>query len=231
MQDPTTVGQMTLRAQNPHIHAPKTCSRQSAGEHLSPEYTANVSMYQSVPVLDVEGTKICESGAILTYLAEKSGSPLLPSDPFLRAKVMEALLLHDNSSLCLAREVTHQVIRPTFYAFMGKKSLGDLRAAVGQGILTLHSSLGLIEEILSHHAFIAGAQLTIADFLVVCELNQLTCVGPLMGNTDESDSDVLAMYPHISAYLAKVSELVPNADLHLNPFRNFVGIILKAYDQ
>ena len=65
------------------------------GEHLSPEFLA-MNDRGKVPVLRLEdGRTMAESNAILHYLAE--GSPLLPSDPWARAKTLQWMFFEQYS--------------------------------------------------------------------------------------------------------------------------------------
>lgn len=61
------------------------------GDQKTPEFT-QMNPNQKIPVINDGDLTISESGAILHYLAEKTGK-LLPVDPMQRAKVMEMLML------------------------------------------------------------------------------------------------------------------------------------------
>ena len=63
------------------------------GEQFSPEYVA-INPNSKIPAIvdrDADIT-VFESGAILIYLAEKTGSKLLPTEPKSRARVIEWLM-------------------------------------------------------------------------------------------------------------------------------------------
>ena len=63
------------------------------GEQFSPEYVA-INPNSKIPAIidrDADIT-VFESGAILIYLAEKTGSQLLPTEPKSRARVIEWLM-------------------------------------------------------------------------------------------------------------------------------------------
>ena len=57
------------------------------GEQLTPEFTA-LNPNNKIPVLVDDGLVVTESGAILLYLAEKTGK-FLPKDPKARIKAIE----------------------------------------------------------------------------------------------------------------------------------------------
>ena len=63
------------------------------GDQFSPEYVA-INPNSKIPaIIDRDADlKVFESGAILIYLAEKTGSKLLPTEPADRAQVMEWLM-------------------------------------------------------------------------------------------------------------------------------------------
>jgi glutathione S-transferase len=60
------------------------------GEHLKPEYKA-LNPNCLVPMLDDDGFRLTESGAIIRYLAGKFGSVAYPTDLKERARVDEAM--------------------------------------------------------------------------------------------------------------------------------------------
>src|ERR1700755_1697459 len=60
------------------------------GDQLTPEFT-QLNPNNKIPVLVDDGLVISESGAILIYLAEKTGK-LLPRDPNLRIKTIEMIV-------------------------------------------------------------------------------------------------------------------------------------------
>jgi GST-like protein len=60
------------------------------GEQKTPEFT-KINPNQKIPVLVDDGFVLTESGAILIYLAEKTGR-LLSNDPKTRAKTLELLM-------------------------------------------------------------------------------------------------------------------------------------------
>jgi GST-like protein len=61
-----------------------------AGDQMTPEFT-KLNPNNKIPVLVDDGFVLTESGAILIYLAEKTGK-LLPKEPKLRAKLIETIM-------------------------------------------------------------------------------------------------------------------------------------------
>lgn len=68
------------------------------GENLSPDFLA-LNDRGKVPVLRLdEGRTLCESNAILNYLAQ--GTRLLPNDPWDRAKTLQWMFFESPTSRC-----------------------------------------------------------------------------------------------------------------------------------
>ncbi|MBM3557598.1 MAG: glutathione S-transferase, partial [Alphaproteobacteria bacterium] len=57
------------------------------GKHKAPEFLA-LNRYGQVPCLEIDGMALCQSGAILEYLAEKTGK-LRGADALTRARARE----------------------------------------------------------------------------------------------------------------------------------------------
>ncbi|MBZ9995834.1 glutathione S-transferase family protein [Mesorhizobium sp. BH1-1-4] len=110
----------------------------------------------AVPVLQLEdGTTIAESNAILTYLAE--GTPLLPSDRFRRAKIMQWLFFEQYN-------VEPVIGSLRFWTLTGRLErnqamVAGKREAGARTLAALNRSLG-------ETPFLAGTGFTIADIAV-----------------------------------------------------------------
>ena len=61
-----------------------------AGDQMTPEFT-KLNPNNKIPVLVDDGFVVTESGAILIYLAEKTGK-LLPQDAKLRVRLIEMIM-------------------------------------------------------------------------------------------------------------------------------------------
>ena len=83
----------------------------AAGEQFAPEFVA-LNPTSKVPVIidddgyDGKSTTVFESGAILLYLAEKSGS-LLPRDPAVRMVALQWLMVQISSVGPICGQATH----------------------------------------------------------------------------------------------------------------------------
>lgn len=120
-----------------------------------PEGLQDASTTGKIPaIVDNEtGTTLCESGAILMYLAEKTGSSLLPSRGPARAAALQWLFT--------VTSTFHPAMSEgRFYLHMnaGKSPLADKRVS---GMIS--RAYRIVEAALSEHEFLAGDTLTLAD--------------------------------------------------------------------
>jgi GST-like protein len=110
-----------------------------------------------VPVLvDSEGPEdqqvtLSESAAILVYLAEKSGQ-LLPASGSSRARVFEQLFFRASG------------LGASFgQAFAQKLSTPNRPDLISRPLTEAQRTLLVLDDVLSHQAFVAGDELTVAD--------------------------------------------------------------------
>jgi glutathione S-transferase len=168
-----------------------------SGATRTEEYLAMTRKYGAVPVLEVDGEILTESGAILTYLSKTHGHVDLPTDLFKEARVNEALLHHDG----LARNVTRCCMKALF----AKKANPSLTLADQKNLVdraTLRESLEFVDGILGQWKYIAGAEFTIADYLVAAELTQLQFMKPVL----DEDYQV-QKFANISRYLKDLESI------------------------
>src|SRR3989441_2471166 len=123
------------------------------GETRTPGFLA-MNPNGQVPVVEIEpGTYLAESNAILWYLAE--GTPLLPSDPLKRARVMQWLFFEQYSHepyIAVARFLRSQHPDPA-----SQRALADSRMEGG------YRALDVMEKYLAREPFFVGGHYTIAD--------------------------------------------------------------------
>ena len=130
------------------------------GDQHTDEYL-KISPNGKIPgLIDPDGPNgepitIMESGAILTYLADKTGQ-FLPSDPVKRSQTLQWLFFQVGHVGPMFGQFGH------FYALGGSKSCDHpypLERYSGE----VKRLLGVMETQLSKHAYIAGEEYTIAD--------------------------------------------------------------------
>lgn len=162
---------------------------------------AAVSPFKQVPVIDDNGYILTESGAILLYLAEKSGK-LIPSDLQGRAQVYSWLITSLNNIEPFAL--------PVFFAdLQGEESHhGKLRS---WHVEILERFFPTIDQMLKTHPFITGADFTVADIILTCVLREIR------------KTEILGKYPNIENYRRRC-EARPAFVKVLNAYEDRLGI-------
>lgn len=148
-----------------------------------PEFLA-LNAFGQVPVIDDGGTVVADSNAILTYLALKYGaSHWLPREPLAAAQVQRWLSV-------AAGQLAATAARARVIQVFGLPADCSTEVAGAQALFTL------VEQHLSDHNFIAGAEPTIADVA----LYSYTAHAP-EGNVS------LDPYPALRAWLGRIEAL------------------------
>ena len=99
--------------------------------------------------------RVFESGAILTYLAEKFGA-FLPTEPAARAECLSWLFWQMGSAPYLGGGLGH------FYAYAPMK----IEYAIDRFAMEVKRQLDVLDRQLAEHEFIAGPAYTIADIAI-----------------------------------------------------------------
>lgn len=146
----------------------------------------------SVPLLEVDGFPIVQTGAMLRYVAHLGAPDLYPRDA-LAAFIVDSAIDTFNDTLSNA-------LTPSMFERDMERKLA-MRATFVAGPLTLACRYveGLIAR--SGGPFLVGAELTIADLMIANQVLQLQS-----GRLDGITADTLAPYPLLrglaEAYLA-----------------------------
>lgn len=123
-----------------------------SGAQRAPEFVAR-NRNAKVPVLvDTDGLVLAESAAILVHLAEKTGR-LLPREGAGRARVFEQLFFHASA------------LSPAFgqAGYFRKLAPEPLPHAIDRFTNEARRVLGVLDAVLAERAYVAGAELSIAD--------------------------------------------------------------------
>ena len=118
-----------------------------------------------VPVIIDDGLVLFESNAILKYLAKKHGLDVYPKDAAGQAVVdqwVDFVSLH--IAQALNRVFGNRVIFPMFDMEIDERSIND-------GLAFLERFLPVIDRQLQQHAYLAGEQISIADFCLLATLD------------------------------------------------------------
>lgn len=159
----------------------------SAKEQLQSEFVKKNPQH-TVPVLEDGDACIWDSHAICAYLVNKYGKDdsLYPKDPLQRASVDQRLHFDSGVVFIHFRELQRLVFEE-HVTELPKDRLEQL-----------HEAYALLELLLAEQQYLAGSQLTIADFSIVATLSTLQLTyAPLEATR----------YPRLSAWLARISSL------------------------
>ncbi|XP_054738990.1 glutathione S-transferase 1-like [Anastrepha obliqua] len=177
------------------------------GENRTPAYLA-INPHGTVPALSDDGEILTDSHAIITYLVDKYGTDdsLYPKDLIKRAKVnqflfYEATVVFDRTFL--------NISRPIF----NKNNV--ITHAKIEAIYQVYERL---ESFLKEHAYVAGDQLTVADFSLIATITTLFNFAQLDGGK----------YPKIAEWVKRLEELPYYAEANgegLKQYSDFIKLI------
>lgn len=158
------------------------------GTTRDPGWRSETNAMGEAPVLEVDGRRMSQSGAILTYLAETTGhfAPATADERY------EALrwMLFDNHKFT-SYFATHRFLRalapvapqPDVLAFLRQRAEG---------------ALAIVDQHLSDRQFMLGDRPTTADF---------SLVGYMYYPRAETGFDLAAQYPNIATWVARMQAL------------------------
>jgi len=163
---------------------------------------AKINPFKQVPTIDDDGYVLTESGAILLYLAEKSGK-LIPGDLKGRAQVYRWLITSLNN--------IEPFTLPILFADMQGDSNLHLKGLRPWHVEILGRFFPEISKRLAAQPFIAGSEFTVADIILTCVLRELR------------KNEVLGGYPVLEAYRRRCEER-PAFVKVLNAYEDRLGI-------
>ena len=157
-----------------------------AGDQMTPEFT-KLNPNNKIPVLVDDGFILTESGAILIYLAEKTGK-LLPQDAKLRVKMIEMTMFQMAS------------LGPMFgqlLVFAGAWK-NEYPPVTGRYVKEVNRILAVLEARLQGQTYFVGDEYTIADIAMLPWL-RMAFVHPIGQMLALSDK------PNLNAWWERVS--------------------------
>jgi glutathione S-transferase len=124
-----------------------------------------------IPVIDDDGFVLFESNAIIKYLAQKHKSVLYPSGLKERAAVdqwMDFVSLHIGAAM--GRVLYNRVFAPIIGTEVDQRSLKD-------GVSFLGRFLPVVDRQLKNNEYLAGSEMTLADFVLLATLDPTEVAG------------------------------------------------------
>ena len=161
-------------------------------DQMSPEFVATFPNNKIPAILDPNGPggqplALFESGAILLYLAEKTGR-LLPASPAARYETVQWLMFQMSGIGPMFGQLG-------FFTIFGGKDFEDKRP-LERYVTESKRLLGVLNQRLATRAWVMGEDYTIADIAIlpwVRNLIERYHAGPLVGIQD---------FPHVTRVLA-----------------------------
>ena len=146
-----------------------------------------------VPFLELDGgRRLSESEVIFEYLEDAyPQKPLLPKDPYERAKVRELVRYLELHVELVARRMYGDV-------FFKRPASEEVKTAVGKD---LAKGLRALRQLVKFDPYIAGKELTIADCAAFVHLPLVSLVGKLGFGRDFLDD-----WPQLKPYLKMLGE-------------------------
>src|SRR5262245_27719813 len=156
------------------------------GEHKQPPHT-NRQPFGQVPTLQDGSFEMFESRAMCRYINDKVSGSLVPRDVPDRARMEQWISIETSDFSGPTMKFVFQHI------FKREQTPQTLETAAAQ----LDTALGVMDNQLASHPFIAGAAFTLAD---VCFMPYIEYAM----NTPAKDH--FTKHPHVTAWWSKISE-------------------------
>jgi len=144
------------------------------GENRKPEYLA-LHPAGKIPVIDDGGFVLFESDSIVKYLASKQNSPIYPAELQRRALVDQWI---DFVTIHVGGSMSKVLFNRVFYSF-AKVEKDD--RSLQDGLNFLNRFLPIIEKQLTKSKYLAGMELTLADFDLLANLDPAEVAGVDLG--------------------------------------------------
>ena len=175
-----------------------------------PAFRARTPMGK-VPFLETENGLLCESQVICEYIEDRfPQKPLLPSDPYARAKVRELTHVLELHVELVSRRLLGA-------AFFGGKISDETKAEVKRD---LDKGLRALAQLAKFDPFLAGPELTLADMAAINHFPLITMVTSKMFG-----ADALAAIPQIADYVQRLSERPHVAAVHADRNAAFARVM------
>jgi glutathione S-transferase len=163
------------------------------GQTRTPEWRESTNEMGEAPVLDVDGRLMTQSGAILTWLAERHGA-FGGRDADERLEVLRWILFDNH-------KFTSYFATYRFMKAFGPKAPDPVVMAWLRG--RVDAAFAIVDKHLDGRTFLVGDAPTIAD---------ISLSGYLFFPVEESGYPIEGVYPHIAAWRERVKAIPGWAD-------------------
>jgi glutathione S-transferase len=158
-----------------------------------------------VPVLRLDGIMMSESAAICEYIEETRPDPsLLPSDPVARLEVRRLVNWFDDK---FHSEVTSKLLYERVNKKMMKLGYPD-STNVKAGAKAIKYHLDYMTWLLDHRRWLAGDNMSLADFAAAAHLSSLDYISDVDWNRSEIVKDWYAKIKSRPAFRALLADQV-----------------------
>jgi glutathione S-transferase len=164
------------------------------GATRSPEWRDQTNPMGEAPVLDDGDRSLTQSGAILTYLAQKHAPAYLGRTPEDQLEVLRWLLFDNH-------KFTGYFAPYRFMKAFGPTAPDPAVMAWLRG--RMDNAFGIVDKHLATRSFLVGDEPTVADF---------SMCGYMFYPVEESGYDVAGRFPHIQRWIDRLRQLPGWAD-------------------
>ena len=159
-----------------------------------------------VPVLRIDGLTLSESQAICEYLEEvQPDPPLLPRSADARAEVRRIVFWFDDK---FHAEVTSKLLYERVNRKIQKTGYPDSQA-VKSGSRAIKGHLDYLDQLLERRRWLAGDQMTLADFAGAAHLSSLDYISDVDWDRSEAVRDWYAKIKSRPAFRSLLADQVP----------------------
>ena len=159
-----------------------------------------------VPILKMDGLTLSESTAICEYIEERYPEPpLMPRDHAGRHEVRRLVGWFDDK---FHREVTSKLLYERVNKKISKEGYPD-SANVKAGARAIKFHLDYLGSLLDERRWLAGNELTLADFAAAAHLSALDYISDVDWNRNETVRDWYAKIKSRPAFRSLLADAVP----------------------
>ena len=159
-----------------------------------------------VPILRLDGRVLCESQAICEYVEETNPSPqLMPRDPDARYEVRRLCAWFDDK---FHAEVTSKLLHERLHKKVMKLGYPDSKN-VKAGATAIKYHIDYLAWLLDQRRWLAGDQMTLADFAAAAHLSCLDYISDVDWNRSATVKDWYAKIKSRPAFRPLLMDQVP----------------------